>query len=384
MVPQGGSMSPTLFNLVLDYWLMMDPLTKQLIKSEQIIAFADDIAIIIKPEDVNLIPKVFQVLHDFGFTLNYSKCKYIGHEANPVLSKHAEFCESVRFLGIEIWKTKQITIESIKNSIMKNLKKLKAWFRSWRKSSQALLTAAFYRSLLLFHSAPSILVGELKPEDLKKIDLTCYRRYSMIPAIVPTYMSQVLDNSELSWSWALNKIKNIRSKLALIQSISSEMSSCTNVNGYAYLSRCFLDISQFLDKTSFHLRRLILKSTWNSFFEFDSNKEFHVVCNWGYIWDSNHRVMWTDINIMRLAFLSFQNISSMFIGDKLDEDLYLEEWNKVSKQILDIKMIKISENTPRDTRACREITLVDIPQDFKSIYSDLLKTNNTYSIKEGQ
>ena len=55
---------------------------------------------------------------------------------------------------------------------------------------------------------------------------------------------------------------------------------------------------------------------------------------------------------MKIAFLSAQNISSIFREDILDENLYLG-WGEVYKQILDIKMVKISYNNPRDTRTAK-------------------------------
>lgn len=70
-VPQGGVLSPLLFNLYLDYCIKQIPILKNATRNNQLMAFADDILLrAAKKEDAEQLIKGVEELRRFGLDLN--------------------------------------------------------------------------------------------------------------------------------------------------------------------------------------------------------------------------------------------------------------------------------------------------------------------------
>ena len=91
----------------------------------------------------------------------------------------------------------------------------------------------------------------------------------MIPAMVPTYINQMLDGSTLSWPWVIEKLIKAKDKLGRIQKISEEVNSWIIPETIPQLTKNFIhSIPTFIPV---HQKRLVLQATSNSFFELDLN-----------------------------------------------------------------------------------------------------------------
>ena len=73
-VPQGGVLSPLFFNITLDFILMnMDNEIKQLVDEGLILAFADDLVIMVNPNETEKIRKLISHLSKNGLETNQDK-----------------------------------------------------------------------------------------------------------------------------------------------------------------------------------------------------------------------------------------------------------------------------------------------------------------------
>ena len=77
-VPQGGVLSPALFNVYLHEALTNHPVLEDLIKGNRLLAYADDLAIIINYEDeVQNILEALDTLRPWGLKVNKQKSELL-------------------------------------------------------------------------------------------------------------------------------------------------------------------------------------------------------------------------------------------------------------------------------------------------------------------
>lgn len=78
-VPQGGVLSPVLFNMVLEEALLSKPLTKCLLKSGNLRAYADDLQAQVSHDNaINSLINELQLLeNEWGLKVNFSKTEVL-------------------------------------------------------------------------------------------------------------------------------------------------------------------------------------------------------------------------------------------------------------------------------------------------------------------
>jgi len=84
-VPQGGVLSPALFNVYLHEALTNHPVLEDLIKGNRLLAYADDLAIIINYEDeVQSILEALDTLRPWGLKVNKQKSELLAETKEDV------------------------------------------------------------------------------------------------------------------------------------------------------------------------------------------------------------------------------------------------------------------------------------------------------------
>lgn len=110
-VPQGGVLSPHLFNIYMEHALMKNETLKKLIQKEQLVCFADDVLITSNSkEEASQAIKAFDSLKSFGLELNKNKSKIM--EGPKELKEMTEFegiqiTKKVKYLGCNLTATRQ-------------------------------------------------------------------------------------------------------------------------------------------------------------------------------------------------------------------------------------------------------------------------------------
>lgn len=169
-VPQGGVLSPLFFNITMDYILRnTSEEINQIVKQGKILAYADDLVIITKPEEKKQIESLIKHLGNHGLHTNPDKCQYLWHKEDEEVSKLGRFSTSINYLGVILSYEKEIIIKSVKEKSKKSIKKIKKFTRHMPGSQQNKMIHAFYRTLLYYHSMAAIAVGEITFKDLVKI-----------------------------------------------------------------------------------------------------------------------------------------------------------------------------------------------------------------------
>jgi hypothetical protein len=77
-VVQGGKFSPLFFNIALGHILTSNPTTKGIIDKERLLAYADDIIILVE-ENVKEAIEVVETLKGAKLKINREKCYYMGN-----------------------------------------------------------------------------------------------------------------------------------------------------------------------------------------------------------------------------------------------------------------------------------------------------------------
>ena len=241
---------------------------------------------------------------------------------------------------------------------------------------------ALYKNLLLFHTAPSLLVGEITTKDLMLIDQYWYRKFMSTPAMVPTYVNQMIEGPVIGWTWVVKKVIGLKERLGKKEDISNEVNSWHELSSIPLLTKQI--VSDFEPQLTSQLKRLVQKATCNSFYEIDRHPTHFPIWKCNFIWDRNHRLHWTDIIPLEIAHLSIRMMKKFYTISGLDSKAYLEQCHKIANQLKQLKMVpKTGWTFPTDERRPRVYDLEDVPLIFRHIFEKATSGSNDNSIIEG-
>ena len=196
-VPQGGVLSPIFFSITLDYILMeTNNEIREIVEGGRMLAYADDIIIAMNPNEKWKISKLIQCLDEYGLKTNPDKWQYLWYKEDEELSKLGRYNKNMKYLGVWVSYDKWEIIKSIKSKLKGSIKKI-AWFSKHLSGKQQLLFKNWLmRSLLLYHTASSILTQEMAVTDLSNIIDSIERKIWWVPAWVPTATTNDFVNLE--------------------------------------------------------------------------------------------------------------------------------------------------------------------------------------------
>lgn len=126
-VPQGGVLSPMLFEKTLDFILRKQQEIVKHIEKGELIAFADDICLTVDRREIGVLRKLFDNFKDHGMEANTKKCEYLSEGKIDEMEEFGVWKPAVRYLG------KMMSLSKI---TMRKLLKDKLWSQAlaWSKT----------------------------------------------------------------------------------------------------------------------------------------------------------------------------------------------------------------------------------------------------------
>lgn len=340
-VPQGGVLSPMLFNLALDHWLTTCKTTSDLINSQRLFAYADDVIIILK-DKTDIIDSIINSLNSYGFKANPAKCGYIGPWENSNLSAHGSFKSSIKYLGIHIGYRKNETLRSIKTSITQNVKLLTKLLRSSSKNKTQ-FQWAYYKSLLLFYTAPSLIAGEITIKDVANLATQTIRKMHWVPAMVKTSIVQAILAEEWHTDWLIRVLSKMTNKFNSNPQLSQETQLWKCYQAAEVYKSNWLPVNNIQDYsnllTNCSRSRLILQATANRFYEYDSDKTKATIWPCGFVWNFEHRLKWTTINVRSIALFTPDHFKRYVKNSMFQCDPYRKAWVEAEAQMKLLKKV---------------------------------------------
>ena len=339
--PQGGVLSPMFFIMALDLILKSkNSITLEMIEKGKLLAFADDIIISILPDEALEVELVVKHLEKNGLSTNPSKWFYIAPKSTTILDRIGKHQTSIKYLGTQISYNKIEQIKSIKNSIKKNIFKLRKFGLSLPTHIFTVFVQAFYKSLTLYHLGPSLLVNELNPKEAKKIIKSVESKTRAIPAWCSSDLLQSINPNELTISWILRTVQKQILNLRENKLIKTEMSqwlwrnlSRIEWTGWMLWRQGFkldsLELNKILDHETF---RIVMQINRNIFHELDHDNKVKYLCPCSKVWDKFHRLNWISWPVSHLRLFSIKNHETYYSKGPFDARKYLE----------DIKLAKIN------------------------------------------
>jgi hypothetical protein len=183
-VPQGGVLSPLLFNLYLEEALKTKELLWQAASSNRLLAYADDL--VLQGKDLEEIEQLVDELEsldkDWNLTVNHSKSEVLAvNEADTKIIRGIKQVNIIRYLGVSIVKDDKATVSSNKAAAFKYLGYIKSRLRSTSLDVKAALAQAYSKSLLLYFGVPLLAADLLKLEQVEAWEKEALRQLHLLP-----------------------------------------------------------------------------------------------------------------------------------------------------------------------------------------------------------
>ena len=189
----------------------------------------------------------------------------------------------MKYLGVWMSYDKQEIIKSIKSKLKGGSDKKIAWLSKHLSGKQQLQFKNWLmRSLLLFHTASSILTQEITVTDLSNIIDFIERKIKWVPAWVSTATANasVLGKSKLSWivrisTKMLMKLwnnKHIQRKMRIYKWKEDYTSMYTD---WAFKNDIHEDRRQSIEISKSKSFIFMLQVKKNVFYEYDNDKDYH-------------------------------------------------------------------------------------------------------------
>lgn len=163
-MPQGGILSPFLFNVYLDYCLNEIPELKEAVEAEIIVCFADDMIARVKSiQQAEKLIKGLEKLKKFGLDLNKSKSQILG--GVPCLEGKTEILripihEKVTYLGYTFSRTRSQLYSDTRKRINKHINWISGKLSTIKNEQvKALIHSSFGRSLIVYFATPLVACG---------------------------------------------------------------------------------------------------------------------------------------------------------------------------------------------------------------------------------
>ena len=122
-----------------------------MLKDGKVFAFAGDILISAHPNEIREIEQFIKQLKKFGLSTNPLKCNYLAPNQIPELDRLGKFQTSIKYLGAKLTYSKSEQIKNIKDSIKKNVFKLRKFNFTLSAATFMIMEQALYKSIALYH-----------------------------------------------------------------------------------------------------------------------------------------------------------------------------------------------------------------------------------------
>lgn len=199
-VPQGGVLSPLLFNKTLDFILKRDPVIADYIKRGKLIAFADDIAIHLDVGDHGFLERLFKHFEKHGMAANPKKCEYLTASALPELDEYGVWKEQARYLGKTMSFSKPAMRATLRGQLWASAKNWSTTVRNM-PIQPGRICAMVVKSVMTFHLVPNFLTGESELGEIALLFYQVMRRAMCLPRTTNLMMLQSLLPLENPMSW---------------------------------------------------------------------------------------------------------------------------------------------------------------------------------------
>ena len=183
-VPQGGVLSPLLFNIYLEGALQSKERLWKAATSDRLMAYADDL--VIQGKDLSeletLIADLEDLDKDWNLKINHNKSEILGNPEGELLTtRGVQEVHCVKYLGVIISSDNKNLIQKNKQAVFKYLGLIKGRLRSTSLDVKAALTQAYVKSLVLYFGAPLIAANLLKTPQVEAWEKEALRQLHLLP-----------------------------------------------------------------------------------------------------------------------------------------------------------------------------------------------------------
>ena len=185
-IAQGSVLAPYLFNIYLEEALNSCDVFKELMKREDLLAYADDITIFTKNDiEIGRVVQGFrQMEQHFNLRINLRKCEILrikGGTSNIKQIEGIEVKDNVKYLGLKLVCDRKKQKKEVDIQIRRNVGFLKWKLRFADSMVMETLINSFGRSLLIYLGTPMV-AGELwKTSDIEKKEKAIIKQSMMVP-----------------------------------------------------------------------------------------------------------------------------------------------------------------------------------------------------------
>ena len=393
--PQGGWLSPMFFIIALDYILnQKDSITSNMLSDGKLLAFADDIIISIKPNEIEEIPQAINHIASFGLITNPSKCYYLSPKNYQELDKLAKHQNSIKYLGTWITYRKTDLTKKLKNSIKRNILKIRTFSFSLTPKLTMVLEQALYRTLALYHLGPAIITNEINFEDIKKITKSAEWKIKAIPACWNSELFQWINPSELTISWLrrtlLKQVLNLRNN----ETIKAEMSLWIWNDLYkTEFTGCMIwrqgyrintnELNNLLETEVF---RIVTQINKNIFYEIDHDTKYKFIWPCRKVWNKTHRLTWTTCPVDHLRLFSIKNHEIYYSSGSFDTHRYVKDIKIAKENIKNLTKIEVErvEKDMYDNYNPKLINVLHTLPWIKTKFEMVMQIKNYWNVMEGE
>lgn len=156
--PQGGVLSPNMFNVYLQNALEQNETLNSLITQGRLVSFADDIMVRVETQEQAIaVIEAMESLQKVNLTLNKSKSQIL-HGPTCLENKSdlagIPIVKTVKYLGYSLASTKTKLLHYVQQNVKKHMAAIRAKIKLTDETVQKILTAAYGRSLLTYFGTP--------------------------------------------------------------------------------------------------------------------------------------------------------------------------------------------------------------------------------------
>jgi hypothetical protein len=198
-VPQGGVLSPLLFNLYMEEALKTQEHLWRAATSQRLLAYADDLVIQGKDlaEIEEFIVELERLDEDWSLTVNHAKSEVLAvNDKDVTIVRRIKQVPLVRYLGVTIAQDNKLIVSNNKAAAFKYLGYIKSRLRSTSLDVKAALAQAYSKSLLLYFGVPLLAADLLKPAQVEAWEKEALRQLHLLPCDLKR--SAIVNLTELS------------------------------------------------------------------------------------------------------------------------------------------------------------------------------------------